>query len=188
MKGAGPAVIQNVTRTVKAIDGDVSKSGKRYELEDELKAWVGFRVTTFDPKVSLHFKAYEFNEDKRNATSLLTSTFRDPNKLEAGELQNAFDRASSARKEGYERMIKLIGAARKSGLSDTQLMMVLRSNGVTKKDARAMIAGDAATWEMSDSTLKNSIKKSDLLFGEATGKEFQKRWLEIQQLLRGETL
>ena len=187
IKGAGPAVIQNVTRTAKAINGDVSKSGKRYELEDELKAWVGFRVTTFDPKVSLHFKAYEFNEDKRNASSLLTSTFRDPNQLEEGELINAFERASAARKEGYERMIKLVSAARKSGLNNTQLMMVLRSNGVTKKDAKALIAGNPATWEMSDSTLKNSIKKSDLLFGDATGREFEKRWLKIQELLRGET-
>ena len=185
-KGAGPAVIQNVTRTVKAINGDVSKSGKRYELEDELKAWVGFRVTTFDPKISLHFKAYEFNEDKRNASSLLTSTFRDPNQLEEGELINAFERASSARKEGYERMIKLVSAARKSGLNNTQLMMVLRSNGVTKKDARALIAGNPATWEMSDSTLKNSVKKSDLLFGESTGKEFQDRWKIIQEMLREE--
>ena len=186
MKGAGPAVIQNVTRTGKAINGDVSKSGKRYELEDELKAWVGFRVTTFDPKISLHFKAYEFNEDKRNASSLLTSTFRDPNQLDEGELVNAFERASAARKEGYERMIKLVSAARKSGLNNTQLMMVLRSNGVTKKDARALIAGNPATWEMSDSTLKNSVKKSDLLFGESTGKEFQDRWKIIQQMLREE--
>ena len=185
-KGAGPAVIQNFIRTGKAINGDVSKSGKRYELEDELKAWVGFRVTTFDPKISLHFKAYEFNEDKRNASSLLTSTFRDPNQLDEGELVNAFERASAARKEGYERMIKLVSAARKSGLNNTQLMMVLRSNGVTKKDAKALIAGNPATWEMSDSTLKNSVKKSDLLFGESTGKEFQDRWKIIQQMLKEE--
>ena len=187
IKGAGPAVIQNVIRTAKAVEGDVSKSGKRYELEDELKAWVGFRVTTFDPKVSLHFKAYEFNQDKRNATSLLTSTFRDPNQLDAGELENAFARASTARKEGYERMIKLVSSARKSGLNNTQLMMVLRSNGVTKNDARALIAGNPATWKMSDSTLKNSIKKSDLLFGRSTGIEFEKRWRVIQQLLREES-
>ena len=187
IKGAGPAVIQNVLRTAKAVEGDVSKSGKRYELEDELKAWVGFRVTTFDPKVSLHFKAYEFNQDKRNATSLLTSTFRDPNQLDAGELENAFARASTARKEGYERMIKLVSSARKSGLNNTQLMMVLRSNGVTKNDARALIAGNPATWKMSDSTLKNSIKKSDLLFGRSTGIEFEKRWRVIQQLLREES-
>ena len=187
IKGAGPAVIQNVIRTAKAINGDVSKSGKRYELEDELKAWIGFRVTTFDPKISLHFKAYEFNQDKRNATSLLTSTFRDPNELDAGELENAFDRASSARKEGYERMIKLVSSARKAGLNNTQLMMVLRSNGVTIKDARALISGRPATWQMSDSTLKNSIKKSDLLFGKSTGREFQDRWRIIQQLLREES-
>jgi hypothetical protein len=188
IKGVGPAVIQNITRTGKAISGDVSKSGKRYELEDELKAWVGFRVTTFDPKISLHFKAYEFNEAKRDATSLLTSTFRDPNDLDDGELENAFDRASSARKEGYERMIKLVNAARQSGLSDTQLMMVLRSNGVTKKDSRAMIGGSAAEWTMSDSTLKNSIKKSDLLFGEAQGKVFETRWETIQRMLKEEVL
>ena len=188
ISGVGPAIIQNVNRTAKAISGDVSKSGKRYELEDELKAWVGFRVTTFDPKISLHFKAYEFNEAKRDATSLLTSTFRDPNDLDDGELENAFDRASSARKEGYERMIKLVNAARQSGLSDTQLMMVLRSNGVTKKDSKAMIAGSAAEWTMSDSTLKNSIKKSDLLFGELTGRKFETRWETIQRMLKEEVL
>jgi hypothetical protein len=187
IKGAGPAVIQNVTRTAKAINGAVSKSGKRYELEDELRAWVGFRVTTFDPKISLHFKAYEFNQDKRNATSLLTSTFRDPNELDAGELENAFDRASSARREGYERMIKLVSSAKKAGLSNTQLMVVLRSNGVTLKDAKALIAGNPATWRMSDSTLKNSIKKSDLLFGESTSREFERRWRIIQRLLREES-
>ena len=188
IKGVGPAVIQNFIRTGKAINGDVSKSGKRYELEDELKAWVGFRVTTFDPKISLHFKAYEFNEAKRDATSLLTTTFRDPNDLDDGELENAFERASIARKEGYERMIKLVNAARQSGLSDTQLMMVLRSNGVTKKDSKAMIGGSAAEWTMSDSTLKNSIKKSDLLFGESTGRKFETRWETIQRMLKEEVL
>ena len=187
VKSAGPAVLQNINRMEKAVKGDVSKSGKRYEVDDEMMALFGFRVTTFDPKISLHFKAYEFNEDKRNATSLLTSTFRDPNQLDEGELVNAFERASAARKEGYERMIKLVSAARKSGLNNTQLMMVLRSNGVTKKDARAMIAGNPAAWEMSDSTLKNSVKKSDLLFGEKTTKAYQDRWKVIQQLLLEET-
>ena len=66
--------------------------------------------------------------------------------------------------------------------------MVLRSNGVTKKDSRAMIGGSAAEWTMSDSTLKNSIKKSDLLFGEAQGKVFETRWETIQRMLKEEVL
>lgn len=185
-KNLAPSVFQNISRTMKAVNGEVSKSGKKYEVGDEALAWVGFRTTTFDPKVSLHFKAYEFNQDKRDATSILTSTFRDPNDVSNGDLINAFERASGARKEGFERMIKLVSAARSSGLNDTQLMMVLRSNGVTKKDARSLVKGDYEAWAMSDSTLKNTIKKSDLLFGKAKGKEFEDRWKLIQELLSRE--
>jgi len=181
-----PSILQNVQRTAKAINGDVSKSGKRYVLEDELLAWVGFRSTTFDPKIALHFKAYEFNEAKRDATSILTSTFRDPNSVEDADLADAFYTASAARREGYERMIKLVSAARSSGLTNTQLMMVLSSNGVTKKDARALIKGDIDSWSLSDSTLKNTLKKSDLLFGKEKSQQFEDRWNLITQLLRDE--
>jgi hypothetical protein len=65
-------------------------------------------------------------------------------------------------------------------------MMVLRSNGVTKKDARSLVKGDYKAWAMSDSTLKNTIKKSDLLFGKSKGKEFEDRWKLIQELLSRE--
>ena len=187
IKQMAPSAIQNGTRIYKALNGEVSKSGKKFELDDEMLALVGFRTTTFDPKVSLHFKAYEFNQDKRDATSLLTSTFRDPNEVSNGDLINAFERASRARREGFERMIKLVSAARSSGLTDTELMMVLRSNGVTRKDARSLVRGDYEAWAMSDSTLKNTIKKSDLLFGEAKGREFEERWKLIQQLLATES-
>ena len=187
IKNMAPSVLQNVNRISKAFFGEVSKSGKKYEMRDEMLALVGFRSTTFDPKVSLHFKAYEFNQDKRDATSLLTSTFRDPNEVSNGDLINAFERASRARREGFERMIKLVSAARSSGLTDTELMMVLRSNGVTRKDARSLVRGDYEAWAMSDSTLKNTIKKSDLLFGEAKGREFEERWKLIQQLLATES-
>jgi hypothetical protein len=51
-----------------------------------------------------------------------------------------------------------------------------------------MIGGSAAEWTMSDSTLKNSIKKSDLLFGEAQGKVFETRWETIQRMLTEEVL
>ena len=181
-----PSILQNVQRTAKAINGDVSKSGKRYVLEDELLAWVGFRSTTFDPKIALHFKAYEFNEAKRDATSILTNTFRDPNAVDDADLADSFYTASAARKEGYERMIKLVSAARSSGLNDTQLMMILRSNGVTQKDARALVKGDIDSWSLSDSTLKNTLKKSDLLFGKEKSQQFEDRWKLITQLLQNE--
>ena len=182
-RGMGPSVAQNVRRMSRAMGGEISKSGKAYDVDDEMAALVGFRKTTFDPKTALHFKAYEFSEGKRQSTRLLTSVFRDPNDVSDSDIREAFGRASIARRETFEDMAALVNAAMSSGLSATQAMTILRSNGVTKKDSRALIQGGASAWTMSDSTLKNSIAKSDVLFGQQKSQEFKDRWSLIQQLL-----
>ena len=186
-RGMGPSFLQNARRIEKAMGGEVSKSGKAYDMGDEMGALVGFRKTTFDPKTALHFKAYEFSEGKRQSTKLLTSVFRDPNDVSDSDIREAFGRASTARKETFNDMAALVNAAMASGLNATQAMAVLRSNGVTKKDARALIDGGASAWTMSDSTLKNSIVKSDILFGQQKSQEFKDRWTLIQQLLKEES-
>lgn len=185
-RGMGPSVIQNFRRTSRALGGEVSKSGRAYDVDDEMAAFVGFRKTTFDPKTALHFKAYEFSEGKRQSTRLLTSVFRNPNDVSDSDIREAFGRASTARRETFEDMAALVNAAMSSGLTKTQAMAILRSNGVTKKDAKALIDGGASAWTMSDSTLKNSIAKSDILFGQQKSKEFVDRWSLIQQLLNEE--
>jgi len=186
-KGMGPSILQNARRMEKALSGEVSGSGKAYDVGDEMGALIGFRKTTFDPKTALHFKAYEFNEAKRNSTSLLTSSFRDPNGVSDGNLRDAFQRASDARKQAFKDMSKLVSASVSSGISPTQAMVILRSNGVTQKDAKALITGGESAWTMSDSTLKNSISKSDLLFGKGTSQVFSKRWAMIQKWLAEES-
>jgi hypothetical protein len=185
-RGMGPSVIQNGRRMEKALSGEISRGGKAYDVGDEMAAFIGFRKTTFDPKTALHFKAYEFSEGKRQSTRLLTSVFRDPNDVSDSDIREAFGRASTARRETFEDMAALVSAAMSSGLNATQTMTILRSNGVTKKDARALIDGGASAWTMSDSTLKNSISKSDVLFGKQKSKEFVDRWTLIQQLLNEE--
>jgi hypothetical protein len=171
---------------VKAVDGDRNAAGRVYKLEDEMAALAGFRVSTLDPKVSLHFRAYDFNQSKRDATRILTSTFRDVNDVSDSDLVDAFERSSTARREAFEKMQKIVSAARSSGLNRLQIIQILRSNGVTKGDAQALESGDSAQWNMSDSTLKNSVQKADLLFGDATGQEYERRWQIVQQLLAEE--
>ena len=183
IKGLGPSALGNIERTTKAIQGDRNSAGRVYKIEDEMAALVGFRVSTLDPKVSLHFRAFDFNQKKREATKILTSKFRDVNDVSDREITDAFNRASIAREEAFEEMMKIVSAARKSGLNRIQTMQILRNNGISKKDAIALSDGEMSLWEMSDSTLKNSVKKSDLLFGEATGRQYENRWKLIQQLL-----
>lgn len=184
--GLGPSILSNIDRTTKAIDGDRNAAGRVYKLEDEMAALAGFRVSTFDPKISLHFRAFDFNQSKRDATRILTSTFRDVNDVSDSDLIDAFERSSTARREAFEKMQKIVSAARSSGLNRLQIIQILRSNGVTKADAQALESGDAAQWNMSDSTLKNSVQKADLLFGDATGQEYERRWKIVQQLLAEE--
>mgnify|MGYP003112522400 FL=1 len=178
--------MQNINRTYKALEGERNAAGRVYKLEDEMAALTGLRVTTLDPKVSLHFKAYDFNQAKRDATRILTSTFRDINDVSDAELKDSFVRASTARREAFERMIKIVEAARRSGLSRSEIISVLRSNGISKKDAIALEGGVADSWSLSDTTLKNSVEKADLLFGEATGREYERRWSLIQSLMEDE--
>tara|TARA_A100001037_G_scaffold291066_1_gene304683 strand:+ start:1965 stop:9182 length:7218 start_codon:yes stop_codon:yes gene_type:complete len=186
IKGLGPSVLSNIERTVKAVDGDRSASGRVYKLEDEMAALGGLRVSTLDPKVSLHFRAYDFNQSKRDATRILTSVFRDVNDVSDRELRDAFRRASDARREAFERMLKIVSAARDAGLNNLQIVQILRSNGVSKKDSQALASGGVGEWSMSDSTLKNSVTKADLLFGDATGREYERRWQVVQGLLQEE--
>lgn len=177
-----PGFIGNADRLAKAISGDVSPSGRKYEVGDELAALAGFRASTVDPKISLYYKAYEFNDSKRQATNLLRSTFRSVNDVSDGELQSAFENGSQARREAFERMTKIVEATRRSGLSDSQIRKVLRSNGITLKDANALLRGDVTKYNISDSTLKSSIKRADFLVGESTAAEFQRRFRYLQSL------
>ena len=171
-----PGFIGNIDRLSKAISGDVSSSGRKYQLDDELAALVGFRASTVDPKISLYYKAYEFNDVKRQSTNLLRSTFRSVNDVSDGELQSAYENSSQARKEAFERMAKIVEATRRSGLTNAEIRKVLRSNGITLKDATALINGDITKYRISDSTLKSSIKRADFLTGDSTSAEFQRRY------------
>lgn len=184
-KGLGPGVVNNVVRTAKAVQGEVSPSGKKYKFDEEMKAWVGFRMGTFDPKVSLYYKTFEFNEAKRNSSAILKKVFTDPNKVSDNELEAAFNRAETGRRRAFEKMIKIVTAAKQSGLNRTKLMSVLRSAGISRKDAKAIIKGEMSKWEMTDSSLKRSLKKADLLFedGKKISGNYESRWRKIERML-----
>ena len=185
-RGMAPAVLQNLRRTASALNGEISKSGRKFSVEDEVLAILGLRTTLFDPKTALYFKAYEFNESKRESVSLLTNVLRDPNDVSEGDIRTAFKNSSRARKEAFERMSKLVQAGLKAGLTKTQTMMILRANNVTKADAKALVEGGMTAWEMSDSSIKNTVKKSDVLFGDKKTKQFKERFKLVNELLEQE--
>jgi hypothetical protein len=181
-KQLSPGLVNNANRMMKAIDDDVSATGRRYKVGDEIAALAGFRVSTLDPKVSLYYKSFEFNESKRNATKTLTDAFRSVNDVSNSDLEGAFRSSSRARRRAFDDMIKMVGAARSSGLNEAMILRVLKNGGVSTKDAKAIAKGDFSSYQISDSSLKRYIRRAEFLTGEAKGSEYERRFRFLQSL------
>ena len=165
-KAAQPGIASNVERTYKALEGQISPSGKKYDLGDEGLALLGWRVSTYDPKASLYYKSFEFQQQKTDATSILTSVARDPNQISKSQLKSAYERAVQVRERAYGEMARLVQAARASGLSERDIAASLRNSGISQIDTFSLMKGVTPPWRPSERTLRGAIKKSEVLFGE----------------------
>ena len=170
-----PGAFSNIEKTMKAIRGEVSPSGKKYTINDELMALGGWRMTTFDPKTALYYRSFEFKDNKRDATGILLKSAKNPNQVSKDELTGAYETARKARMKAYQDMLKIVQAARKSGMSSSQLYRVLKRSGISSKDTMSLIRGQIPRWRPDRRTLRNTIRKAELLYGPAMMREMRKR-------------
>ncbi|MBL3825176.1 MULTISPECIES: hypothetical protein [unclassified Marinobacter] len=180
-KALQPGIAANLERIVKASRGEISASGRPYSLKDEGAALVGFRITTFDPKASIYYKAFEFQDKKRDATSILSSVAKNPNEISDSVLRDAYITAEKTRTEAYEDMIQLIKAGMNAGLTRLQIAASLRNSGVSKSDTSALVRGIVPPWKPSSQMMRGAINKAQVLFDDETAQEFNRRRGVIQE-------
>ena len=183
-KALQPGIAANLERTAQAMQGKISPSGKKYSLKDEAAAWVGFRVTTFDPKTAIYYQAFKFKDEKANATKILSAVARNPNKVSDDDIRRAFKTAMETRFQAYEDMLKLVASAMNQGLTKVQIISILRNSGVSKADAISLANGDVPVWQPSTTFMRNAIKKANVLFGPEVSQEFARRQKVIEQQFR----
>lgn len=181
-KALQPGALANAERIIKAASGEVSASGRPYTMKDEMAALVGFRITTFDPKSSIYYKAFEFQDKKRDATSIFNSIARNPNEISDRQLTQAYQNAVETRIEAYEEMMRLIKAAMASGLTRSEAIRTLRNSGVSKADSLALVQGRIPAWKPSSQSMANAVKRADVLFDP----KITARLKERQELIRKE--
>ena len=178
-KNLQPGILSNLERTYKAVRGQKSVSGRVYNLSDEAMAWGGWRSSTLDPKTSLYYRSYEFKDQKRNATIKLNRVIRDPNKISDKELKTAYTLSNRLRELAYRDFGRVIHAARKSGLNNMQLRILLKNSGISKRDVVNLMQGKVPSWKPSKTSLRNAIKKANVLFGSETAAEFKRRYNSV---------
>jgi ribosomal protein L24 len=184
-KSLQPGVATNLERAIKAAQGEVSPSGQQYSLGDEALANLGFRVSTFNPRTALYFKAFEFTTSKSDANQILLRVLRDPNEVDQEDIATAFRRASRARSKVYADMQTLVSGAMASGLSRSQVLTTLRKSGVSEKDAMALLRGKVPRWVPTPDFMVSAIRKADAIYSPKTRTEFMRRRQQIFSLMQG---
>ena len=181
----GPGVVSPIVRIYKAAFDKKTSQGRVYKLEDEIAATFGVRLSTFDPKFAMYYRVSNFKEQLSNANSYLYKAASDINPVDDDALASAFKSANDIRVRGYNDMMQIVNAARKSGLSNQQIRKILRVSNLSKKYSNALARGkEAPKWKLGNTFLKGATKRAKTLIDRETADEFRRRRRLVRQLSR----
>lgn len=177
--GLAPGAVNNAWRIGMAT-GDVKRStGKPYSLPDEMLALMGFRSSTFDPKVSLYYRTFDFNSSISEARKELSGVLRDPNKVSDGEISAAKERAKSKQEQAFKQMSRLIQAAQTGGASRPQVVRILLLAGISKRNVGFLLQGRVPPVNLSDTSYESAVKRAQLIMDNESAREIRSRFNRI---------
>jgi hypothetical protein len=183
-KALQPGIASNLERTYKALNGEITTSGKRYDPVQEAAGWVGWRVSTLDPKVALYYRTFEFKDALSEASTSFNQVVRNPNEVSTEEIVDALGKTQEMRARAFGRMRRIVSSAKSSGMSDSEIAKVLRTNQVSKKDVSALLGDQDYPWFPSPQSIQSASKKADMLYGPEMAVEFRRRYAEAIRIYR----
>jgi hypothetical protein len=178
-KTVQPGIVSNMERTYKALDGEVSFSGKKYDINDEAAAWVGFRVSTLDPKVALYYRSFDFKDAKAEADKSLRDAIRNPKGVDSEDLRDAYDMTNRLRERAYQQMSQLVQAGQRSGMTNQQVFQTLKNSGISNQDIFYIRTGMTPRYKVNPQSMREQIMKARGTFGPEVAQEIRKRYAEV---------
>ncbi|HBN13705.1 MAG TPA: hypothetical protein DD407_01605, partial [Pseudohongiella sp.] len=175
-KAVQPGIASNLERTWKAMREERTAGGKKYDLVDEGLGWIGWRVSTLDPRTSLYYRSFDFSDAKADATRTLSEVLNDPNQVSDRQIVSAYERSMRMRSEAYRDMITMINSSRRSGLSDQEIAQVLRSSNVSQADARALMSSQIPPWRPTRQSEMGAVRRAEALMGREKAMEIRDRY------------
>ncbi len=174
-KNLQPGFASNIERMYKAMAGEKSASGKEYTVADEMAALVGFRASTVDPKTALYYRSFDFKQSKSDANKMLKDLLKEQNDVSLSDLQDARAAMLKAREQTYTKMIRLVKAAKKSGMSMGDIRRVLKLSGVSARDVMALIYGRIPENDDYTKMARSISRRASILYGAEAGREVMER-------------
>jgi len=185
-KALSPGALTWSYRMSDALRGRRSPSGRVYDVKDEAAAFFGFRVSTFDPKVSLYYRTFEFTDRLSNARSLLYGVATDINPVSDSKVKSTFAQANKVRLDAFRDLGKFVRSAESAGLSRGEIRRILDTANVPKQYiARVVNEREAPRWKIGETFLQGAMQRSRLLIDRETSEEIRRRRKLIQEEARG---
>jgi hypothetical protein len=150
-------------RVYKGLTGQVTQTGRAYDPALETIATLtGQRVVTLDPRQSLGFTARKFSNRLNDATGIFTAAYYDRSNVSNEARMEAYRQMRSSRKEIFNETSGIISAAMKLGVSRGEVMRILKEQGVSMDNSRALLSGNVAVYKPA----KREMKGDAIRFGQ----------------------
>lgn len=142
-------------RVYKGLTGQVTQTGRAYDPALETLATVtGQRVVTLDPRQSISFAARKFNNRINDATGIFTAAYYDRSNLTQEAKLKAYQDMMDSRSEIFGSTSSVIRAAMLLGVSRSEIIQILRQQGVSRQSAVALLNGTVSPYNSSRPDLR----------------------------------
>ena len=137
-----PGTLDTGERIVKAFGGQISETGRDYNLANEVFGVpFGSRVSAVDAEQALGFKASQFLRARRDARSIFNRDYLSRGSRSESDVVSAYQRSNAGLRDVTERLRREYIAALNLGVSPAKARSVLRASGLDRESARMISTG-----------------------------------------------
>jgi hypothetical protein len=152
-----PGTAVSGSRILSAATGQVSESGRAYELANELgSVLLGQRISSLDAQQSLAFAANTFSRRMRDATMLFNREFNARGSRTAADITSGYLRANAARKRLSEWLRERQQAAVTLGLTRKETESILKANNLSNDVVKSIMTGIYPKYKASDEAVSEA--------------------------------
>jgi hypothetical protein len=160
-KALEPGTVSSMRRVIKGMRGHVELYGKTYDPWVESAAvFTGHRVVTLDVPQAFRFKAKDYQRRKENARFMITSVAMNSGPVTEQELADAYRLSETARRKNWADITRLATAAQRLGVDRNQLRLILKSVGISNKEANQVLDNDYRPYTPGKQFLDTLIKSA----------------------------
>ncbi len=142
LKVIQPGTLASMQRIASGLNGETNLYGRDYDAGTEaLAAFSGVRVENMDLAQGLSFKARNFSRDMSQASRILSQVAGSRGGVDAADIEKAYLEMEQSRQRLWLEFYRDVRAARRMGIDDDQIRVVLKAASVPVQMQEDLIAG-----------------------------------------------